>query len=52
VIFFINVSSVGIVNPLSHKVVVAYPGSLFEVGGSTNSVENRGQNGDLGAVAR
>ena len=26
---------------------VAYPG-IFFVGGSTNSVENRGQNGDLG----
>jgi hypothetical protein len=29
---------------------VAYPGIFFG-GGSTNSVEDRGQNGDLGAVA-
>ena len=27
---------------------VAYPGIFFGRGGSTNSVEDRGQNGDLG----
>ena len=30
------------------KVSVAYPGIFFGGGGSTNSVEDRGQNGDLG----
>jgi hypothetical protein len=33
------------------RVSVAYPGILFGGGGSTNSVEDRGQrDGDLGAV--
>ena len=30
------------------KCAVAYPGFFFVGGGSTNSVEDRGQNGDLG----
>ena len=32
------------------KHTAAYPGILFG-GGSTNSVEDRGENGDLGVVA-
>ena len=30
---------------------MVYPGILLGEGGSTNSVVDRGQNGDLGAVA-
>jgi hypothetical protein len=38
------------ISQMLYVITVAYPGIFFG-GGSTNSFEGRGQNGDLGAVA-